>query len=173
MAADREGCGVQHDEEDVGAITRRLGYQLRRVDMLSMEALREAMAHTAVHPGRGTALAFIELHPGCDQTELGRALGINRASTMVTVNALVAIGAVERRPGRDRRSNALHLTDQGRTLRDEIVQLTADHDADFFAMLTSDEHAELFRLLVKIRESHGAIAPRTTPTKRAMLRRVK
>ncbi len=51
---------------------------------------------------------------------------------MAAVNNLVALGAVERRPGRDRRSNALHLTAAGTRLRDEIVQLTADHDADFF-----------------------------------------
>ncbi len=164
---------MEREDADVGEIASRIGYQLRRVDMLSMEALHEDMARTGVPPGRATALVFIDRHPGCDQTELGRVLGINRASTMAAVNALVALGAVERRPGRDRRSNALHLTDEGRRLRDEIVELTAHHEAEIFHSLTTAERAELFRLLVKVRSSHGAIAPRATPTRRAMLRRVK
>jgi DNA-binding MarR family transcriptional regulator len=164
---------MRREADDVGEIASRLGYQLRRVDMLAMEALHEEMAKLGAPPGRATALVFIDLHPGCDQTELSRVLGINRASTMAAVNNLVALGAVERRPGRDRRSNALHLTAAGTRLRDEIVQLTADHDADFVGPLTEQERAELFRLLVKIRDAHSAIAPRATPTRRAILRRVK
>ncbi|MGK2912165.1 MAG: MarR family winged helix-turn-helix transcriptional regulator [Sphingobium sp.] len=161
------------DDSDVGEIAQRIGYQLRRVDLLAMDALQDEMSRLGVPPGRGTAVAFLYLHPGCDQTELGRVLGINRASTMATVNALVALGVAERRPGRDRRSNALYLTDAGRRLRDDIVRVTADHDEDFFDALTVDERMELFRLLVKVRDSKSAIAPRTNPTTRAILRRVK
>lgn len=164
---------MPHEDAEIGEVARHIGYQLRRADMLSMEALHEEMAKLGVRPGRATALIFIDLHPGCDQTELGQVLGINRASTMVAVNGLVALGAVERRPGRDRRSNALHLTDAGQGLRTEIAQLIADHEAEFFDPLTPDERAELYRLLVKVRAAHSANVSRVTPTTQAILRRVK
>ena len=121
------------DEDDihVGEMASRIGYQLR-ADTTGMEALYEQMAKIGVRPARATALVYNNLHPGCDQTELARVLGINKASTMAAVDGLVALGAVERRPGRDRRSNALHLTDHGRRLRDECVKVIAEHDAYFF-----------------------------------------
>jgi DNA-binding MarR family transcriptional regulator len=164
---------MKKDDARLGEIADRTGYQLRRVDMLSMEALQDEMSKLGVPPGRATALAYIGLHPGCDQTELGNVLGINRASTMAAVNNLVSIGVVERRPGRDRRSNALHLTEAGHRLRAEVVQLTADHEEWFFASLTSEERAEFRRLLLKIRQAHGSAEPRLPASKRALLRRVK
>ncbi|MEG3179631.1 MarR family winged helix-turn-helix transcriptional regulator [Sphingomonas sp. LT1P40] len=162
------------DEHDaIGAIADRIGYQLRRVDVLSMNRLHETLETMGVRQGRATAIAYISRHPGCDQTELGGFLGINRASTMSAVNALVTLGLVERRPGRDRRSNALHLTQSGHLLHDEIVRVTDDHDEDFFGVLSASERADLMRLLQKLRTEHRATAPRTGPTTRAVLRRVK
>ncbi|WP_044333899.1 MarR family winged helix-turn-helix transcriptional regulator [Sphingomonas hengshuiensis] len=163
------------DREDsvVGDLALRVGYQLRRVDLLSMNALTEDVAKLGVPPGRATALVYIQRNPGGDQAALGRALSINPASAMALVNNLVAQGAVERRAGRDRRSNALHLTDAGQRLHDEVVEAIADHDARFFQTLTTAERAELYRLLVKVREANSATAPRTTPMTRAILRRIK
>ena len=156
-----------------GVIADRLGYQLRRLDILAMSALFEALSQIGVTPGRATALVFIALHEGCDQNALGRALGINRASTMAAVNALVALNAVERRAGRDRRSNALHLTAEGRRLRDEVEQVTADHDAQFFGGLTAEERATLDRLIRKTRALNVPEGRRVDTNTRAILRRIK
>ncbi len=161
------------DDAEVGEMAERLGYQLRRADMLAMGALQDELGKCGVPPGRATALVYIDLHPGCDQVTLGSVLGINRASTMAAVNGLVAIGAVERRPGRDRRSNALHLTEAGRRLRREIAQITSEHEDHFFDTLTGAERAELHRLLVKIRAANNARAPYIPPQRQALLRRVK
>jgi DNA-binding MarR family transcriptional regulator len=161
------------DSRDIGEIATRLGYQVRRLDVLSMEMLHDLMADVGVPPGRATALVYIDLHPGCDQVELGRVLGINRASTMAAVNGLVALGAVERRPGRDRRSNALHLNAEGQRLRQQVTQITADHETSIFGCLNDAERAELFRLLLKVRRANTAFAPHITATRRAILRRVK
>lgn len=156
----------------LGDVAQRIGYQLRRADIMSMERLQEMMADVGVPPGRATSLVYIDLHPGCDQAELGRVLGINRASTTAAVDALVALGAVERRPGRDRRSNALHLTDEGRRLRAEAEQISIEHEAEIFGSLTDDERADLLRLLIKVRTNNRANALHGTATRRAILRRV-
>jgi DNA-binding MarR family transcriptional regulator len=164
---------MQGEEDEVGPLATRLSYQLRRLDLLAMERLYDLMIEIGVPPGRGTALVYIDLHPGCDQATLGRVLGINRASTMAAVNALVGLSAVERRPGRDNRSNGLHLTSEGQRLVAEMMQITAGHDAQFFGALTDKERAELLRLVLKVRAANGATAPRDTATRRANLRRVK
>ena len=90
-----------------------LGYRLRRADVLAMARLSQALAPLGLTPARVTALTFIQREAGCDQAALGRALGVNRASAMGLVDHLAAGGLVERQPGADRRSHALHLTPAG------------------------------------------------------------
>jgi DNA-binding MarR family transcriptional regulator len=134
-----------------------LGYQLRRVSVLMMEALAARTIELGLTPSRATALVHIQLNEGCDQTTLGRALDINAATTMGMVNALVALGAVERRRGTDRRSNTLHLTDRGRELAQSVRELTADHDHAFFSSLTAQERQVLHALLRKVRRAHASM----------------
>lgn len=142
---------VTRNDDDFGDISANIGYQLHRLDVLMMADIAETLSRVGLTPARASALMFIRLHDACDQTELGNALGINRASTMATVNQLVSLRVAERRPGRDRRSNALHLTAKGRRLSDEVMQVTAEHDAEFFSVLTDAERKELDRVIRKIR----------------------
>jgi len=138
----------------VSVFEELLGYQLRRASVLMMEALAARTVELGLTPARATALVHIRLNEGCDQTALGRALDINPATTMGVVNALVALDAVERRRGIDRRSNTLHLTPRGRDLAQAVQQLTAEHDREFFASLTAQERHVLYALLRKLRRAH-------------------
>lgn len=164
---------TDRSDADFGVIAERLGYQLRRLDMLAMGVLFESLAQIGVTPARATSLVFIGQHEGCDQNALARALGINRASAMAAVNALVALGAVERRAGRDRRSNALHLTETGRRLGQEVEQITAEHDAEFFGVLSDDECATLDHIIRKARTLNAPDGRRVDTSTRAILRRIK
>jgi DNA-binding MarR family transcriptional regulator len=158
---------------DFGLLSERLGYQLRRLDLLSMERLAEQLAQIGLTAGRATALAFISTHPGCDQSALGCALDVNRASAMALVNNLVTFGAVERQPGRDRRSNALQLTDTGRRLLAEVEIITAEHDEVVFGGLSASDRATFGRLLREI-QSIADLEPSTAdPKLKAIIRRVK
>lgn len=139
-----------------GVLGERLGLQLHYADVRVMARLAARLAPLKVTPARATAIVYIALNAGCDQTTLGRALGINRASTMKAVDELEILGAIERRPGRDRRTNALHLTAAGETLRAQIEQATLAHDQATFSTLTAAERAELSRLLAKVRSGDVA-----------------
>lgn len=148
--------------EDVtafGVLGERLSFLLRHADMGAMTALAERLSPLGVTPSRATAIVYIGLHEGCDQITLGRALGVNRASTMKAIDALTMLGAIERRPGRDRRTNALHLTETGRDLRGAIEQATRDHDQTAFAVLSADERTQLRGLLTKLRSRAQRRAP--------------
>lgn len=127
-----------------------LGYQLQRSHMLAIEDARQALLPFGVTPAKLTALLLIRANPGCDQTALGRALSINRSSAMKLVNFLAERGLVERRPGRDLRTNALHLLPQAEARIDEMVQALHESDARVAERLSSSERAHLADLLRKL-----------------------
>lgn len=158
-------------DQRVSVFEELLGYQLRRVSVLMMEALAARTVELGLTPSRATALVHMRLNEGCDQTALGRALDINAATTMGMVNALVALGAVERRRGTDRRSNTLHLTDRGRELAQAVQELTAEHDRSFFSSLTPHERQALYALMRKLRSAHASM--HDEPTTSTELRRIK
>lgn len=137
-----------------GVFPARVGYHLHLVNYASMESLRDLLRPLSLTPARATALAYVERHQGRDQTRLARALGVNAATAMATVDALVTLGAIERRRGRDRRSNELHLTPAGSALSARVRRVTAAHDRKFFAPLSPVERAHLKRLLLKLRARH-------------------
>lgn len=135
---------------EFGKLSEHLGYRLHRVDAVLMRKAAAAFDSLGLTPARATAAVYIGVHEGCDQAALGRALGINRASTMKVVNELVALGLVTRKAGRNRRTNALHLTRSGQALRHEIEALSARTDAEHFSVLSQAEQRELRRLLGKL-----------------------
>lgn len=137
----------------VGVIETRLGYVLHRANLLQMEILRGLLGEVGLTPPRATAIAFISNNPGVDQSTLARALGINRASAMEFVNTLETLGAVQRKRGRDRRSNALHLTAKGARLHARFLEASAECDGFIAADLTSQESEQLGALLRRVRTS--------------------
>lgn len=134
-----------------GPISQRLGLPLRQVDIAWLGTLTSVLKPLGVTPARAAALFFIEHNPGCSQARLGDALRINRPSTVRAVDELVALGAIERRKVKaTSRDNALFLTDVGKELHRRIDALTFDHEAEFFAPLTTSERACFRNLLLKL-----------------------
>ena len=145
---------------EFGRLSEHLGYLLHRVDAVTMRKAAAEFESLGLTPARATAAVYIGVHDGCDQAALGRALGINRASTMKVVNELVALGMVARKEGRNRRTNALHLTRRGQGVRHEIEDLSAKTDSLHFGALTRQEQGELRRLLLKLQAAASSDEPR-------------
>lgn len=127
-----------------------LGYQLQRAFMAMTTDARAMLEPHGLTPARLTALLLIRENPGCDQTALGRALNINRSSAMKLVNVLVASGLIERRAGRDMRTNALHLVPRGEAQIAEMLVLLRISDAQMSARLSDAERVALIALLGKL-----------------------
>jgi DNA-binding MarR family transcriptional regulator len=112
-----------------------------------MGLIRELLTVIGLTPARATALAYIQANLGQGQAELGRALEINRASAMELINSLVALNAVERREGRDRRSHSLFLTERGQELFAQFQKTSIEVDGIITSQMSSDELDMLSRLL--------------------------
>lgn len=128
-----------------------LGFQVQMANLHVIEQSRAALKEFQISPAKLTALLLIRDNPGCEQSALGRALSINRASAMKLVNVLADRNLIERRPGRDLRSNALHLTEQGRIELGPMTQAIRDADDATAAALSIHEREELLGLLIKLR----------------------
>ena len=133
-----------------------LGYRIELAHLIEMEDARQALAPYGLTPAKLTALLLIRANPGCDQTALGKALSVNRSSAMKLVNVLVDRGLIERRPGRDLRTNALHLLPGGEERVAEMLDRLRESDRRLVADLTAAERATLMALLKKLRKPRAA-----------------
>ncbi|MBC2667593.1 MarR family winged helix-turn-helix transcriptional regulator [Novosphingobium piscinae] len=127
-----------------------IGYLAQRLQLIGERDAREALQPFGITPAKLTALLLVRDNPGCDQSALGRALSINRASTMRQVNILEERGLIERRPGRDARTNALYLTPFGEAQTAAMVGVVRECDRRLTSPLTTPEVESLRRLLVKL-----------------------
>jgi DNA-binding MarR family transcriptional regulator len=130
----------------LGEIEQRLGYRMHRLDLLHLQMLRDRLDAIGLTPARASALAFVRTNPGAGQSDLARALDINRASAMEMVNLLTGIDAIERREGRNPRIHALHITPSGEALYARFIAATIENDRLITANLSPAEHAEFARL---------------------------
>lgn len=127
-----------------------VGYRVQRANLLMETDARAALADHDLSPAKMTALILIRDNPGCDQTALGRALSINRSSAMKLVNILADKGLVERRPGRDLRTNALMLLPEGERQLAVMLAAVRQSDARMTKRLSAEELKTLRLLLARL-----------------------
>lgn len=101
------------------------------------------------------ALVVIGYGVGPSNDQLRRILGLSHPGTVRLVDRLVADGLVERREGRDRRAVALHLSDQGVALREDLLKGRLTAIRPLVASLTDDEQETFAGLLYKMLTSLG------------------
>ncbi|MCE7796682.1 MarR family transcriptional regulator [Sphingobium sufflavum] len=128
-----------------------LGYQLRRASMHTLTGLNEAFEGLGVRLTEAIILRFVEANPGCNQAEIGRALGVTRTNMVPVVAGLVDAGLV-RREVADGRTHALHLTPDGVALHGRIDAATRAHEEHFFGDIDAAERAVLMQLCQRIRD---------------------
>ncbi len=127
-----------------------LGYQLQCAWFVADSDARASLSAFDLSPAKLTALILIRDNPGSDQTALGRALNVNRSSAMKLVNILVDRELIERRPGRDLRTNALHLLPEGEARVTAMLNIMRESDARITTRMTAEEIGTLHTLLRKV-----------------------
>lgn len=96
-----------------------LGYQVQRAADAAQEAAAAALARLELRLISAVVLQLIQANPGCNQSSIGRALGVQRTNLVPVMSDLEGRGFICRRPA-DGRSNALSLTDEGSRLLSEV-----------------------------------------------------
>lgn len=128
-----------------------LGYLVNRVARRMAHELAEELRPSHVGIGQWAVLLFLWARDGVIQTELARYVAIEPPTLVRTIDRMVRDGLVTRRPDpRDGRVSRIHLTDRGRSLRDDIVPRADAVNAATMARLTASEGRALRRLLAKL-----------------------
>jgi DNA-binding MarR family transcriptional regulator len=112
----------------------------------------ETAARAIVQHGGETpaALVVIGYGKGMSNDMLRRVLGLSHPGAVRLVDRLVADGLVERRPGRDGRQVALHLTKRGQRARSQLLATRIDTIRPLFATLGEDDQAQFGILLHRV-----------------------
>lgn len=107
------------------------------------DSLGRAGAHAA-------ALVHLEAYAGESVQHLATVLAVSQPAAVKLADRLAADGLLERRPGPDKRTLALHLTPRGRRAAAQVLAHRATELDDVLAALDRDERARLEPLLEKL-----------------------
>lgn len=125
----------------------RLPQLLGVAALAAVDRLRDALPHTGSAPA---ALVHLQAYPGEPVEHLRRVLGISQPATVRVVDRLASEGLVERRPGADRRTLALHLTPAGERAAAEVLAQRAESLRAMLSALEPSEQAALVPLLERL-----------------------
>jgi DNA-binding MarR family transcriptional regulator len=134
-----------------GMLPSLLGYHLRRAQVAVFQNFTQAMAEFDVTPGQFGVLQVVSANPGLSQTELARAIGIDRSTMVAVIDRLEARGFVIRAAAPiDRRSYALRLSDSGAAALRAMEDRVRAHEREIAHDLRPAEQAQLIDLLSRI-----------------------
>jgi DNA-binding MarR family transcriptional regulator len=123
-----------------------LGYHLRRLSVLVMADLTEALSSLGLKAADASVLFMIEANPGITQSDVGKALGILRANMAPLIAGLLGRGFVEREPV-DGRSHALRLSAAGLGMCLRAKSAIARHEDRVFSTLSPGSRARMISQL--------------------------
>jgi DNA-binding MarR family transcriptional regulator len=151
------------ETEDAGAVTldpgiteEFLGPRVRVLWNLLSAKMLEALEPFGLKTGGFSTLALIAANPGCSQTELARALGMDKSAVVAVIDDLEAKGLARRvRSAEDRRRHALEATASARSLIDQMHAAVQAVGRPIRQALSPEEYRLLLSLLER---SHRALA---------------
>lgn len=130
-----------------------LGYLVNRVARSIAHQLAEEIRPAGVAIGQWAVLMFLWARDGMSQADLSRVVAIEPPTMVRTIDRMVRDGLVTRiADPSDGRISRIHLTDRGRSLRDELVPKAVTVNATTLGRLSTSEGRTLRRLLVKLLE---------------------
>jgi DNA-binding MarR family transcriptional regulator len=139
---------------DFGVLEQLLGFQIRRAQLRTYWDFARDAPVEGITPGQLAILVFIRGNTGLTQQRLCTSLGIEKSTLAVTLHRLCERDLVRReRSTRDRRENALALTERGAAVLREMLQHVARHEKRIARALSKEERRTLISLLNKVARS--------------------
>jgi DNA-binding MarR family transcriptional regulator len=132
-------------------ITESLGYLVNRAARSMAHALAQELRPAGVGIGQWAVLLFLWARDGMSQAELSRVVAIEPPTMVRTIDRMARDGLVARVPDPDDgRLTRIHLTERGRSLRDELIPKAIAVNTATLGRLSPDEGRTLQRLLGKL-----------------------
>lgn len=136
---------------DYAMLQSRLGYKLRRAQMVYFDVFFEACAKEGITPGLFSILAIVYHNPGLTQSAVSAALDVDRSAMVAAIDKLEGMEVIERRKSKnDRRSYALYLTKKGKTFTEHLNQKVEAGEQRFDAFMDEGEREWLLNILDRI-----------------------
>ena len=157
--AEAEGANERSpvQEIDLGPLPHLVGYMLRRAQLAVFQDFWRGYAELDIRPAQYAVLIVIERNPGLRQSQISSALNIKRANLVALLDSLEGRGLAKRVPvATDRRSYALHLTDDGAALMLRLAEVNAAHESRVNAIIGETGRKELLRLLHGVTDAVGS-----------------
>lgn len=138
---------------DPGPLGEMIGYALRRAQLAVFDEALQGFSELDLRPTQYSVLALVGHRPGLKQSDVAAALGIQRANFVTLLDGLEQRGLARRSPTpHDRRSYALHLTDDGERVLARASALVGDIEARLDARLGPGGREQLLALLRRLTE---------------------
>ena len=156
--ADANGASERSpvQEIDLGPLPQLVGYMLRRAQLAVFQDFWRGYERFDIRPAQYAVLIIIERNPGLRQSQISSALNIKRANLVALLDSLESRGLAKRVPvATDRRSYALHLTEDGAALMRKLAEANAAHEARVSAIIGDAGRLELLRLLHGVTDAVG------------------
>ena len=152
MATPRAAESQRGAELETDALTRSLGYLLRRLQLAYKKQFLRETDSTDLQPRYVGAMYVIGLNPGVTPSQMSAALGLDAVHTALLLNALEERGlAVRSASQTDGRSRVVHLTAAGRKAFAKLQIVAARVEQEFVAgILTPQETAQLISLMTRL-----------------------
>jgi DNA-binding MarR family transcriptional regulator len=136
---------------DVEMLNASLGYMLRRAQLAVFADFGDTFAGIGLRPGQLAVLMVVDRNPDVTQTDVGRALGIQRANFVAVIDDLERRGLAKRTSSAtDRRSKGLMLTAAGRRVLAHALELHRAHESRICRRLEPGGREQLLRLLEQL-----------------------
>jgi len=129
-----------------------VGYNLRRAYAVHMQRFTAVFGKLNIRPVQFTLLGHLYNNPGLNQSQMGKALDIQRANLVTLLDELEQRGLVRREMAEnDRRSRVLSLTDAGKQLTEKMFRLHALMERDLDNQVGKAQRLKLVELLRAVR----------------------
>lgn len=149
---DRRTGGPPEGRPALSFLLSQVGFESSRRFQQSLEKLELERPHFAL-------LNYLDDHEGLSQQALGDALHIPPSRMVGLLDELEARKLAERRVSpADRRANAVHLSERGRTLLAEARKIAIAHEQMVSSCLTPAERTSLISLLGRVGRALGLTA---------------
>lgn len=141
-------------EIDYSILSEAVVYRLRRAQLSVVSNFNESLLGFGLRPADFSVLIVVANNTGLKQSDVAEALGIQRANFVAIIDGLEEKGLLQRRRSdSDRRVHYIEMTNEGRTVVEDISKIWRDHEAKLISRLGGEKaRDQLIGLLRRIQD---------------------